>query len=253
MKSQNSRSTRRNQGFTLIELLVVIAIIALLAAILFPVFARARENARRASCQSNVKQLLLGMMQYTQDYDERVPIPANALYGTTWHGGIYPYVKSSQIYRCPSDSETQATYRSGYGNGIADFHVSYASNAYMRYASGPANTYKLSAIESPSTLVYLADKGKGLTSPDGRVKESDPDKNKGACILCDPANPGGFCDDPYGSSDSGYGPNPRHLGTVVVGFADGHVKAMNPDSFYYKNNWMMHPDCASKTGTGYCQ
>ena len=65
--------TRKKFGFTLIELLVVFAIIAILAAILFPVFARARENARRASCQSNLKQIGLGIMQYTQDYDEKMP------------------------------------------------------------------------------------------------------------------------------------------------------------------------------------
>lgn len=69
-------------AFTLIELLVVIAIIAILAAILFPVFARARENARRSSCMSNMKQIGLGLMQYTQDYDERLPCPG----ATDWNG-----------------------------------------------------------------------------------------------------------------------------------------------------------------------
>src|SRR5437763_7255396 len=71
-------SSRRSQGFTLIELLVVIAIIAILAAILFPVFGRARENARRSSCQSNLKQIGLGLAQYTQDYDENYPISEDA-------------------------------------------------------------------------------------------------------------------------------------------------------------------------------
>src|SRR5690349_12144108 len=75
-----AKPKRSARGFTLIELLVVIAIIALLAAILFPVFARARENARRASCQSNLKQIGLGFHQYTQDYDDRLPL-------TMWHSG----------------------------------------------------------------------------------------------------------------------------------------------------------------------
>src|SRR5688500_6579567 len=82
-------------GFTLIELLVVIAIIAILAAILFPVFARARENARRSSCQSNMKQLGLGMMQYTQDYDEKLPCGVyqgvNGTNGQGWGGQVYSY------------------------------------------------------------------------------------------------------------------------------------------------------------------
>jgi prepilin-type N-terminal cleavage/methylation domain-containing protein/prepilin-type processing-associated H-X9-DG protein len=98
--------SRSRGGFTLIELLVVIAIIAILAAILFPVFARARENARRASCQSNMKQLGLGIMQYLQDYDERYfRGTAGALpTGAGWAGAIYPYTKSVQLYKCPSDN-----------------------------------------------------------------------------------------------------------------------------------------------------
>src|SRR6186997_2010986 len=103
MKNQNSLITwqrkARRHGFTLIELLVVIAIIALLAAILFPVFARARENARRASCSSNLKQIGLGMLQYTQDYDEHFPMQAAAAF---WPS-LTPYIKSDQIYKCPSD------------------------------------------------------------------------------------------------------------------------------------------------------
>jgi prepilin-type N-terminal cleavage/methylation domain-containing protein/prepilin-type processing-associated H-X9-DG protein len=108
----------RKQGFTLIELLVVIAIIAILAAILFPVFARAREKARQASCQSNLKQLALGFSMYTTDYDETYPYSLSPATGTlatwiymapapppTWDvaaGAIYPYIKNRQIFVCPS-------------------------------------------------------------------------------------------------------------------------------------------------------
>jgi prepilin-type N-terminal cleavage/methylation domain-containing protein len=96
----------RRKGFTLIELLVVIAIIAILAAILFPVFAKAREKARQISCASNEKQLGLGIIQYVQDYDERFPDYAGD-YG--WAGQIYPYVKSTGVYKCPDDSNTAAS------------------------------------------------------------------------------------------------------------------------------------------------
>lgn len=101
-----SSLARKPRGFTLIELLIVISIIAILAAILFPVFARARENARRASCQSNLKQISLGILQYVQDYDERFPL----LYPDVtpepnegWAYYIQPYMKSVQVLQCPSE------------------------------------------------------------------------------------------------------------------------------------------------------
>ncbi len=118
------------KGFTLIELLVVIAIIAILAAILFPVFARARENARRASCQSNLKQIGLASMQYAQDYDERLyahrynsgantnplmqsnggPVPNSDITSpatdrTFWISLLQPYAKSLQVFQCPSNPD----------------------------------------------------------------------------------------------------------------------------------------------------
>jgi len=118
LKGCIAMKSKSNAGFTLIELLVVIAIIAILAAILFPVFAQAREKARGASCLSNIKQLTLGMMMYSQDYDETFPewrwdqnystnwgdkgwySPNNAT--TIWYYAIYPYVKNGKVYSCPS-------------------------------------------------------------------------------------------------------------------------------------------------------
>lgn len=106
----------KRKGFTLIELLVVIAIIAILASILFPVFARARENARRSSCQSNLKQIGLGLLQYAQDNDESMPYiyggcvnrgctgtPSDIYNGYLWQDVIYPYVKSEGVFNCPSE------------------------------------------------------------------------------------------------------------------------------------------------------
>jgi len=104
---------KKKSGFTLIELLVVIAIIAILAAILFPVFARARENARRSSCQSNEKNIALGFKQYIQDSDEVYPVvaavgPALMAWGQAEPLG--PYMKSTQVFICPSDSVTTGSY-----------------------------------------------------------------------------------------------------------------------------------------------
>jgi len=95
-----------SNAFTLIELLVVIAIIAILAAILFPVFATAREKARQTSCASNLKQLGIGLVQYCQDYDENLPFGTHPQLGNReqgWAGEIYPYVKSTGVFACPDD------------------------------------------------------------------------------------------------------------------------------------------------------
>jgi prepilin-type N-terminal cleavage/methylation domain-containing protein/prepilin-type processing-associated H-X9-DG protein len=95
------RRPAKHRAFTLIELLVVIAIIAILAAILFPVFGRARENARKTSCLSNLKQIGLGFAQYTQDYDRTVPFGQNP--GITPRAQLNPYIKSNQLWVCPSE------------------------------------------------------------------------------------------------------------------------------------------------------
>ncbi|HTE17749.1 MAG TPA: DUF1559 domain-containing protein, partial [Armatimonadota bacterium] len=109
------RPGRRTFGFTLIELLVVIVIIAILAAILFPVFAKARESARKTQCISNTRQFGMAIMQYVQDYDESFPprfpnpqagpaYPCKPCRTLDWRTYPMPYVKNMQMFRCPSDS-----------------------------------------------------------------------------------------------------------------------------------------------------
>jgi prepilin-type N-terminal cleavage/methylation domain-containing protein/prepilin-type processing-associated H-X9-DG protein len=119
---------RASKGFTLIELLVVIAIIAILAAILFPVFAQAREKARAITCISNLKQIGLAVTQYTQDSDEKMPNGASP-YGTCagWAWEVYPYIKSTAVFHCPDDS------------GVGQLGSSYGINANFGIASTVAN------------------------------------------------------------------------------------------------------------------
>ena len=113
---------QKRKGFTLIELLVVIAIIAILAAILFPVFQKVRENARRAACQSNFKQINLGMMMYIQDYDETWPARTitDNIYGggpyQSWAFALQPFIKSTGVWQCPDD-------RTSIGFGNQDFNA----------------------------------------------------------------------------------------------------------------------------------
>jgi prepilin-type N-terminal cleavage/methylation domain-containing protein len=121
----------KRKGFTLIELLVVIAIIAILAAILFPVFAKAREKARQTTCTNNMKQLGLAFLQYVQDNDEHFPNSIN--WGSGWAGHIYPYVKATGTYVCPDDSD-QRTAAGGSGQTFqtgVDFPVSYCANSLI--------------------------------------------------------------------------------------------------------------------------
>jgi len=139
--------TRR--GFTLIELLVVIAIIAILAAILFPVFAQAREKARAISCLSNAKQLGLGELMYNQDYDEKYTPGANPYgLGNGWAGELYPYIKSVGLFKCPDDPSTTQ-------NGTA---ISYGINrntaAYSGSGAG-ADGEPISQFTAPAKTVLL--------------------------------------------------------------------------------------------------
>ena len=158
--TKSSRAIER-LGFTLIELLVVIAIIAILAAILFPAFARARENARRASCQSNLKQIGLGIAQYTQDYDEKYPSQGGSdvldFFATTAAPSVFaatqPYIKSWQVLRCPS-----ATAHSGDGAGYDPVgnnpSLSYEANGVVIRNASDGGARSIASIpETASTIM----------------------------------------------------------------------------------------------------
>jgi prepilin-type N-terminal cleavage/methylation domain-containing protein/prepilin-type processing-associated H-X9-DG protein len=229
VKKSNSRC-----GFTLIELLVVIAIIALLAAILFPVFARARENARRASCQSNLKQISTAWTMYAQDYDERMVSNSypdrdnyNPIYGH--HYVLAPYIKSWQVWICPSAVKKSA----GVGKNCDPTYVyqnanlgsgSYGYNPLLGYSSSTGGappyylvTFKLSSLEKPAETVTYAETT-GLYST---TQITYPDQ----------------WSTPYTTSCGGAGITlgdnhaDWHFGGSNVAFTDGHVKWMKKESF----------------------
>ena len=139
------------RGFTLIELLVVIAIIAILAAILFPVFAKAREKARQASCQSNEKQIALSILMYCQDYDGRFSpqwIKPEAKY-YCWPDILEPYMKNSQVLRCPSNQNVKG--------GVGTIQTNYGINNPHVTVNAGGNTLPLDSHSHPAEVLLLAD------------------------------------------------------------------------------------------------
>ena len=248
MKSQlppsPSNCARRSpifSGFTLIELLVVIAIIAILAAILFPVFARARENARRSSCQSNLKQIGLGILQYVQDYDEKYPATLtytgganNYALSRNWVLMTDPYVKSTQLFTCPSDPNSlNIPAGQFYWGNFGAVRVSYAYNieigGFLHADPRPVNQ---AAFTNISQTVMVTDAG---GAPSTTVAAPDWAKEPNSWILDQASNPvvTATAAQPTINNNSIFtGPNARHLETCNVLWADGHVKAQRVPSFY---------------------
>ena len=225
---------KSKSAFTLIELLVVIAIIAILAAILFPVFARARENARRSSCQSNFKQVALGFKQYIQDYDEKYPVrDYNKGTGTNFYGAqfngctaaatdntscangwailLQPYLKSAQIFQCPSETTSPFNTTAGgstYGDsGYTDYFYNDA------FQAGPNE----SALNFVSNTVLMGE-GNSTDAASTRTGEA-PQVNT---------------------------PNTaRHLEGNNYGFADGHVKWLRVNKVLDGNFYAATNPCAA--------
>jgi prepilin-type N-terminal cleavage/methylation domain-containing protein len=240
------------KGFTLIELLVVIAIIAILAAILFPVFARAREKARQASCLSNLKQLALGCLMYVQDYDETLPcwerdFEDDALCSLYPGTAIYPYVKNLQIYCCPSGDDWRGdpdwrnwhTYHGFHYPGPGNRTYGWNRRVFEgHHGSGPTMTpapKKLAEIKYPAGTLMVGDSmhmfgQKGMFCWSNKCCDSDDSYN-------DPTGLNGTLPDgtPVPSHHS------RHNGGENLALLDGHAKWLSSRTIFAQWDDLAYP------------
>ncbi|BDI31661.1 hypothetical protein CCAX7_37120 [Capsulimonas corticalis] len=251
---------KHRHGFTLIELLVVIAIIAILAAILFPVFAQAREKARSISCMSNLKQIGLGILQYTQDADEMYP-QATDESGKQWYDMVDPYIKSGQksggfsygrggVWDCPSfpSDYGQAQH---YGASLGLFVPNYSGNN----GGKPLAPWSLAVVDAPADKIMVAEKGRNAATwgyetfitieqewlnnwnnldANGKFDESKDGSDHSVLpsVDCDGTMPGG---NPF-AWECGWTVRYRHQQSANVLFCDGHAKAMHAGTIkWYKN------------------
>lgn len=239
VSAETSKNAKRAHGFTLIELLVVIAIIAILAAILFPVFATAREKARQSSCTSNLKQLGVALLMYAQDYDEYVPCGANAgSLGRGWACQVYPYLKqTTAVFVCPDDSTV--------GTAQTLWPISYAYNSSLCDPGGGVpweQTVSISQLVMPSVTIGFMEVsgceawyGAGHMESDSptatglvSTSQSDYPASMMDTLGVQATNSWGLIDSLAASNASPNYAATRHSGGSNYLLMDGHVKWLMP-------------------------
>ena len=244
------------KAFTLIELLVVIAIIAILAAILFPVFAQAKAAAKKTACVSNEKQALLAFQMYSNDSDD-VFMPAYSQNpNVIWPQMFQKYVKNQDILLCPGGDKPGVT---GWASatppdGMAKpFGVSYIANLHVLgdgldtlNTGGISTSY--TSVAQPTSTVLIADGGVKASATKPSIPDKPEAKNR-AWLLNDPVKDGftnvqccAFATTYSDAQNQDWaGPAPRHQGKTATGFADGHVKVVDPNVWYYPNTPWLDP------------
>ncbi len=251
-KKESMKRTRA--GFTLIELLVVIAIIAILAAILFPVFQKVRENARRSQCISNQKQIGLAIMQYTQDADEYYPQSIDPS-GTQWYDAVQPYIKNGDLYQghsygaggvwhCPDFPNQAQGQQYGCSDGL------FPNNNGITDPTKLHHSWALNVIDAPADKIIVAEKGQNgdtwgyesfLTMQNWwatsvmTAGQYDPAKDN-SVISVQPNNDrdnSGAGNSPW---EGGHTVRYRHNDMTDLLFADGHVKSMHKGAIKWYQN-----------------
>lgn len=259
---------RKNAGFTLIELLVVIAIIAILAAILFPVFAQAREKARAISCLSNVKQVNLAWNMYLQDYDEVMVTLYNpnpgvqpAGYGAWWPYQLQPYIKNWQIFRCPDSADPKGDW----GSGPNAWWYNWARHASLGYNYLGLSIFwqcnstigvSLASVQRPAGTIDFVDSAYQCHNPSfcGENDVYPTNSEHGESMVQAPAQYAAIYPAPntctyFDGVNGGWdwttpGPTPdytgwslnRHSQGMNVGWVDGHAKFMQLSALWAGTN-----------------
>ncbi len=242
---------RLRRGFTLIELLVVIAIIAILAAILFPVFAKARDKARQSTCISNTKQILTALNMFASDHDEQYPCAffnnRDVAFGSDtpvqWKGAIFQYLKTPQAFICPSDPWGADKRVYVVERKLLDDPASYRLNntlvARDPTDGAPAIPTALGSIKSPAEYILICE-----SQPypgDIPVSQGGTEWNQVAAYTkVKEQTPAQL--DPRQTARTGPVPSERHTGGAVYGFADGHARWLKWDATWQPSGKLEGPN-----------
>ena len=254
---RRAKCAKRSGGFTLIELLVVIAIIAILAGMLLPALSKAKEKGKATSCVNSLRQMAIAQQLYMADNDSRFTftfqVRGNNDFRKAWYNFLHPYQQTTNLMQCPSRTkkfrELLALYPSEGGD-------KFISNYAMNFALGGCDWPNVwdakvwtprrdSGVRNPSTTVLITDSGTrpvNSKDPDKAVTDTSPEK-PGAWIVHDPLrdDPCVGCVTSAGDPNWG-GPQPRHMKRSEIAFADTHVEALRPRSWYWTGTPWLKPD-----------